>query len=79
MNWRPQPLVSYRVIVDLICATTTDTGLTVRCELDPTAYPKGITVSDMEMKALSIVRHSFHGEWNYTIRSQTRAGRAVIS
>jgi hypothetical protein len=27
--------VSYRVIVDLISATTTETGLTVRCELDP--------------------------------------------
>ena len=31
-NWRAQPLVSYRVIVDLISATTTKTGLTVRCE-----------------------------------------------
>ena len=35
MNWRAKPLVSYRVIVDLISATTTDTGLTVRCELEP--------------------------------------------
>src|SRR6266446_3614470 len=33
-NWRAQPLVSYRVIVELILATTTKTGLTVRCELD---------------------------------------------
>jgi hypothetical protein len=33
-NWRAQPLVSYRVIVELISATTTKTGLTVRCELD---------------------------------------------
>ena len=31
MNWRARPLVSYRVIVDLISATTTETGLTVRC------------------------------------------------
>ena len=29
MNWRAKPLVSYRVIVDLISATTTDTGLSV--------------------------------------------------
>ena len=41
MNWKATPLVSYRVIVDLIGATTTKTGLTVRCELDSTAYPKG--------------------------------------
>jgi hypothetical protein len=34
MNWKAQPLVSYRVIVDLIAATATTTGLTVRCELD---------------------------------------------
>src|SRR5690349_20407399 len=35
MNWKARPLVSYRVIVDLIAATTTTTGLTVRCELGP--------------------------------------------
>ena len=48
MNWRAKPLVSYRVIVDLISATTTDTGHTVRCELDANPYPKGIVVSDQE-------------------------------
>jgi hypothetical protein len=41
-NWRATPLVSYRVIVDLIGATTTKTGLSVRCELDPHRYPKGV-------------------------------------
>jgi len=45
----PKPLVSYRVIVNLISATTTDTGLKVRCELDEKSYPKGIVVSDQEM------------------------------
>jgi hypothetical protein len=38
MNWRAKPLVSYRVIVDLISATTTETGLTVQCELDSKTY-----------------------------------------
>src|SRR5271165_258399 len=41
-NWRAKPLVSYRVIVELISATTTKTGLTVRCELDTGQYPSGI-------------------------------------
>src|SRR6266566_4879833 len=41
-NWRAKPLVSYRVIVQLISATTTKTGLTVRCELDTGRYPSGI-------------------------------------
>ncbi len=67
MNWRAKPLVSYRVIVELISATTTETGLTVRCELDANAYPKGITVSEQEIAAINITRADFHGEWNYTI------------
>ena len=68
LNWRAKPLVSYRVIVDLISATTTQTGLTVRCELNPDIYPKGITVSDAEMADINIVHANFHGEWNYTIK-----------
>ena len=68
MNWKARPLVSYRVLVDLIGATTTDTGLTVRCELDSADYPKGIVVSDQEMDGLNISRDAFHGEWNYTLQ-----------
>ena len=66
-NWRARPLVSYRVIVDLIAATATKTGLTVRCELDHNRYPKGIAVSDREMATINLTRHDFHGDWNYTI------------
>ena len=79
MNWRAKPLVSYRVIVDLISATTTDTGLRVYCELDDNAYPKGIAVSDKEMDAINMTRAEFHGEWNYTIHSGDRSDRAVDS
>jgi hypothetical protein len=78
-NWRAQPLVSYRVIVDLISATTTETGLKVCCELDANTYPKGIAVSDEEMEAINIIRADFHGEWNYTIRPGSRSDRAVDS
>ena len=59
-NWRAKPLVSYRVIVELISATTTKTGLTVRCELDTGQYPSGIVVSDAEMAAINIKRAEFH-------------------
>ena len=79
MNWRAKPLVSYRVIVDLISATTTDTGLKVCCELDTNLYPKGIAVTDEEMASFNIVRAEFHGEWNYTIRPNNRSERAVDS
>ena len=79
-NWRAKPLVSYRVIVELISATTTKTGLTVRCELDTGQYPSGIVVSDAEMAALNIKPAGFHGEWNYTISpSLHRSNRALIS
>jgi hypothetical protein len=73
MNWRAKPLVSYRVIVDLISATTTETGLTVRCELDGQAYQKGITVTDRQMAGLTITPDPFHGKWNYTIHANHSA------
>jgi hypothetical protein len=67
-NWRGKPLVSHQVIIQLIGATTTTTGLTVTCDIDADSYPKGIKVSDAEMDAINIERHTFHGDWNYTIR-----------
>jgi len=69
-NWRGKPLVSHQVIVQLIGATTTETGLKVTCEIDGGLYPKGIKVSDEEMETLNITRADFHGEWNYTISPQ---------
>jgi hypothetical protein len=40
-TWRGQPLATLAVIVNLIGATRTTTGLRVRCELDRGVYPKG--------------------------------------
>jgi hypothetical protein len=67
MNWRAKPLVSYLAIIQLIASTTTETGLTVTCQLDANADQKGIKVSDEEMASLNVKPASFHGEWNYTI------------
>ena len=67
MNWRGRPLTSHQVIIDLIGATTTRTGLTVHAELDDSLYPTGIKISDTQMAALPITRHDFHGDWNYTV------------
>jgi hypothetical protein len=66
-TWRGRPLISRETVVELIASTTTRTGLTVRCELDKRSYPKGIKVSDAEMKTLNIKGDPFHPEWNYTI------------
>jgi DNA-binding phage protein len=67
MNWRGRPLVSHEVIVELIGATTSRTGLRVQAELDTNAYPTKIKVPDEEMDALALTRHPFHGDWNYTL------------
>jgi hypothetical protein len=66
-NWRGKPLVSHQVILQLIAATTTNTGLCVTCDIDANSYPKGITVTDAEIAAINIKLDPFHGEWNYTI------------
>jgi Rhodopirellula transposase DDE domain len=66
-NWRGRPLVNHEVIVELIGATTTRCGLRVRAELDRGRYPLGIKVSDQELAAVPASRHTWHGEWNYTI------------
>ena len=66
-NWRGRPLTSRMAVVELIAATTTQTGLTVRCELDANTYIKGVKVSDAEMAALNMKADAFHPEWNYTI------------
>ena len=67
-NWRGKPLVSLQAIVQLIGATSTKAGLEVRAELDTNTYPAGIKVTDAALAAIAIERHSFRGEWNYTIR-----------
>jgi hypothetical protein len=67
-NWRGRPLETYQTIVNLIASTTTTTGLTVRCELDPSLYPTKIKLTDQQKKSIPLARHLFHGDWNYTIR-----------
>ena len=80
-NWRGKPLVSHETVVNLIAATTTRTGLRVRSELDTSAYPAGLRVSDAEMETLYLQRDAFHGEWNYTLlpRQRLTLSEVVIS
>jgi transposase len=66
-NWRGKPLITHQVIVDLITATKTTKGLTVKSSLDTTQYKKGIRVSDQELANVRLIPDNFHGEWNYTI------------
>jgi hypothetical protein len=72
-NWRGKPLVTHQVIVSLIAATTTKTGLTVRSRIDDRIYAKGRRVSDQQLALVNLEPHDFHGEWNYTIRPTSSA------
>ncbi len=67
-NWRGRPLLTHATIVNLIGATRTQTGLTVRCVLDRRQYPKKVKISDEQMQTIHLKPASFHGEWNYAVR-----------
>jgi hypothetical protein len=67
INWRATPLTSLQLVVDLIGATKTSTGLKVKAKLDNKLYEKGIKITDEELRNVNIKRDEFHGEWNYII------------
>jgi hypothetical protein len=79
MNWRGRPLTSHDVVVNSIAATRTRTGLRVHAELDPGAYPVGISVSREHLRSLPITPHDQHGSWNYTIAPATATGERAIN
>jgi transposase len=70
MNWRGRPLTSHEVVVQLIGATRTRSGLQVRAEIDEGSYPKGVKISAADFAKLRIEPHEFHGDWNYSIPSE---------
>lgn len=66
-NWRGKPLISHEVIINLIAATTTTAGLSVKSKLDTNIYPAGVKVSDQQMAELRLRTDRFHGDWNYSL------------
>lgn len=68
MNWRGRPLTSVEVIVSLIAATSTTTGLKIKAARSDKAYVCGEKVSDEELQRLKILKADFHPEWNYALR-----------
>ena len=76
MNWRGRPLTSHEVVVETIAATTNKSGLSVQAALDTNTYPKGIKITDKQMKTFEsahLRRHDFHGEWNYDLSANPEA------
>ena len=67
MNWRGRPLTRHEIVVKLIGATVTKTGLKVKARLDKRNDPTKVKVTDEQMRKVNIKPHAFHGEWNHTI------------
>jgi hypothetical protein len=56
------------VILGLIGATTTKTGLKVKAVLEGKQYETGIKINDGELAKCNIIKNGFHGKWNYCIK-----------
>jgi hypothetical protein len=67
LNWRGKPLESLEIIVNLIAATKTNTGLKIYARVDQGSYERGLEVTDGQLATVNITRHTFHGDWNYTV------------
>jgi len=70
-NWQGVPLETHEIVVESIGNTKTTEGLEVHVWLDEASYEKGRKVSDKELDECVIIRHTFHGEWNYEIHPRT--------
>jgi hypothetical protein len=70
MNWKAKPLTSYQTIINLINATKTKTGLSIRAKLDKRTYQKGKKLTQEEIGSLNIRKHTINPQWNYTIIPQ---------
>jgi transposase len=86
LNWRAKPLTSIPrtshtvqvlVILNLIGATTTETGLVVKAVLDEKQYQTGIKITDDQIKEWNtctvyevrgIEKNEFQEKWNYIIK-----------
>jgi hypothetical protein len=72
LNWRGRFLVNLAVIVSLIGAVWTQTGLRVRAEIDRGEYPMGRKLTAGEMARVQLQPTEFHRDWNYTITPRKR-------
>ena len=68
LNWRAKPLTSLFVILSLIGATSTTTGLIVKAVIDEKEYQTGIKITDEQAQKWNIEKNEFHGNWNYIIK-----------
>lgn len=56
-NWAGTPLDSYETIVNYVRSTTTNMGLRLKAYLVRTNYPRGVKITNEQMKKLRLRRH----------------------
>lgn len=66
-NWAGRPLDSYETLIKYIRTSTTNAGLRVKASLVQKKYKKGLSVSNAEMKDLSLKHYGPNPQWNYSI------------
>ena len=66
-NWAGVPLRTFETALNYIRGTVTTTGLKIKAYLNEKIYEKGLKVTNVEMKALNLVRSKVCPQWNYTI------------
>jgi hypothetical protein len=71
INWPGKPLLSHKIIVQLIASTKTKTGPNIVCDIDWGKYPKGVKIPKAALKELNVTYNEFHPDWNYTISPTT--------
>jgi len=67
-NWRGKPLRTWQTVIELIGHTRTEAGLRVKARLDSRTYPIGVEITKAQMSRLNLIKHKFHGDWNYELR-----------
>jgi hypothetical protein len=71
INWAGKPLLTWEALLAHIRGTQTTAGLQVQAFLHEGVYKTGGTVSDADMEALNLERHSLCPNWNYTLRPRS--------
>ena len=66
-NWAGRPLDSFETMLNYIRTTSTKTGLKVKAHLVDRNYPKGVKITDSQMRTLPITTHPSLPKWNYTL------------
>lgn len=66
-NWAARPLDSIDTMLKYIRSTATQSGLRVRAHHVKSSYPKGVKITDAQMRTVNLSSHRQLPRWNYSI------------